>query len=42
LGAICGSIYYHEVDLGAIVVVLSCHAAEMVVIGATLYYNKNI
>ena len=41
LGAICGSLYYHEVDY-AIGGVLYCHAARMVVIGGTFYYHQNI
>jgi len=40
-GAICGSLYYHEVDY-AIGGVLYCHVAGMVVIGGTFYYHQNI
>ena len=40
--AICGSLYYHEVDYGAIGGGLYCYAAGMVVIGGTFYYHQNI
>ena len=40
LGAICGSLYYHEVDFGAIGGVIYCHESCLVAICGSLYYHE--
>jgi len=40
LGAICGSLYYHEVDFDAIGGVLYCHESCLGAICGSLYYHE--